>query len=62
MDCHEGPCPGRRELHTAVCLGYGDHPQLLIYGGENGYFEVLSDMWILDVGSRRWKEVRYTEH
>ena len=57
MDCHEGPCPVARGLFTAVCLGYGDHPQLLLYGGL-GDDKVLSDVWILDVESRRWREVR----
>ena len=47
-----------RAFHTAVCLGYGDHPQLLLYGGMDGDHKVLSDVWILDVESRRWREVR----
>ena len=53
-----GPCPVRRYAHTAVCLGYGgDNPQLLVLGGRNSYADALSDAWMLDVNSRRWKEV-----
>ena len=43
--------------HAAVCLGYGgDHPKLLVIGGSNG--RALNDVWMLDLQSRRWKEVR----
>ena len=55
-----GPCPVKRDSHTAVCLGYGgDNPQLLVIGGNRGaVYAPLSDAWMLDVNSRRWKEVR----
>ena len=54
----EGPCPEGRMWHAAVCLGYGgDHPQLLVTGGLGNGSKVLSDVWMLDVESRRWKEV-----
>ena len=43
---------------AAVCLGYGgDHPKLLVIGG-NSYDRVWNDVWMLDLQSRRWKEVR----
>ena len=52
--------PNMRSEHAAVCLGYGgDHSQLLVTGGEgSGINGVLSDVWLLDVQSERWKEVR----
>ena len=49
----------RRSAHAAVCLDYGDHPQLLVTGGMSGVDgQPLSDAWMLDVQSGRWKEVR----
>ena len=45
-----------RDGHAAVCLGWGDSAQLLIYGGWNGG-RALSDVWVLDVHSGRWREV-----
>ena len=67
MDTQGESCPEGRCLHGAVCLGYGgDHPQLLVTGGLGGIDEssiddngvVLSDVWLLDVQSGRWREVR----
>ena len=56
---HEGgPCPVGRGGHAAVCLDYGDHPQLLVTGGRSDGNKVLSDGWLLDVQSGRWREVR----
>ena len=46
-----------RESHTAVCLGPGDHPQVLVTGGADNSSKVLSDMWVVDVHSGRWREV-----
>ena len=41
-----------------MCLGYGgDHPQLLITGGIVFGDKVLSDSWMLDLQSGRWREV-----
>ena len=59
MDIQEGEsCPVGRSRHVAVCLGYGgDHPQLLINGGVGVGMKVLSDSWILDLQSGRWREV-----
>jgi hypothetical protein len=59
LDNHEGEHrPSKRLQHEAMCLGYGgDHPQLLVTGGIWGD-EALSDAWMLDVQSGRWKEVR----
>ena len=53
------PCPVERSYHAAVCLGYGgDHPQLLVTGGLATGLKILSDAWMLDVQSGKWKEVR----
>ena len=50
------PWPVEREGHAACCLNYGqDHPQLLVYGGDND--KTLGDMWILDVDTVQWAEV-----
>ena len=62
VDPQEGePWPVRRSYHAAVCLGYGDHPQLLVTGGYGilviGGGGPLSDMWLLDVDTGRWREV-----
>ena len=58
MDTQGESCPEERFDHAAVCLGYGgDHPQLLVTGGYDGS-SVLSDVWLLDVQSGRWREVR----
>ena len=59
LDHHEvGPRPVGRDYHAAVCLDYGDHPQLLVIGGLGSDNKVLSDGWLLDVQSGRWREVR----
>ena len=48
----------KRWDHTAVCLGYGgDNPKLLVIGGRSPE-KALNDVWMLDLQSRRWKEVR----
>ena len=58
MDTQGESCPEKRDSHAAVCLGYGgDHPQLLVTGG-CGSENVLFDVWLLDVQSGRWREVR----
>ena len=58
MDTQGESCPKGRTRHAAVCLGYGgDHPQLLVTGGWTGGGDVLSDVWLLDVQSGRWREV-----
>ena len=59
LDHHEGePCPMGRSSHDAVCLDYGDHPQVLVIGGLGVNEKALSDAWMLDVQSGRWREVR----
>ena len=64
VDIQEGEsCPVVRYHHAAVCLGYrGDHPQLLITGGLGFGGKVLSDSWILNLQSGRWREVSVDEH
>ena len=59
LNIQEGEsCPVERSSHAALCLGYGgDHPQLLITGGLGVDDKFLSDSWILDQQSGRWKEV-----
>ena len=55
-------CPVGRSRHAAVCLGYGgDSPQLLVTGGREGHSSVLNDVWLLDLKSGRWREVRVDE-
>ena len=57
IDTQGESCPNERSDHAAVCLGYGgDHPQLLVTGGVRG--GVMNDVWLLDVQSGRWREVR----
>ena len=52
------PRPVERTYHGAVCLGYGEsHSQVLVTGGLDAGYKVLSDAWILDVQSGRWREV-----
>ena len=59
LDQHEGkPCPARRAGHAAVCLNYGgDRPQVFITGGFDHGLRTLSDGWILDVESGKWRKV-----
>ena len=53
------PQPVERWYHGACCLNYGeDHPKLLISGGLDNSDNILRDMWILDVNSGKWTEVR----
>ena len=59
LDHHEGePRPVWRAGHAAVCVDYGDHPQLLVTGGRGRGNKVLNDTWMLDTQSGRWREVR----
>ena len=59
MDTQGESCPEQRFRHAAVSLGYGgDHPQLLVTGGWGSDLDVLSDLWMLDMQSGRWREVR----
>jgi len=52
------PWPAKRQDHAACCLNFGEeHPQLLVTGGAGLENKTFSDAWILDVHSRRWKEV-----
>ena len=52
------PCPVGTARHAAVCLNYGeDQPQIFIFGGKDAGDNVLSDGWILDVQSGKWREV-----
>jgi len=53
------PWPVGRMNHAACCLNYGDDlPVLLMTGGVDKDGNTLSDIWLLDTHSRRWKEVR----
>ena len=48
-----------RSFHAASCLNYGEeHPQLLVSGGRDEDGSTLRDLWVLDVETRTWKEVR----
>jgi len=49
---------GRRN-HAACCLNYSnDEPVLLMTGGVDNNNSTLKDAWLLEVNSRRWREVR----
>ena len=53
------PQPVGRRDHGACCLNYGeDNPKVLMSGGLDNGVNVLGDMWILDVNSGKWTEVR----
>ena len=64
MERREGtPWPAERSRHAACCLNYGhDHPQVLVTGGRDKNGNTLNDVWILDVKSGRWREVRDGVH
>ena len=49
----------KRAGHAPVCLDYGGvRPQLVVTGGYcDGGFNILNDVWIMDVQSGMWKEV-----
>ena len=56
------PWPAERKYHAATCLNYGDHyPQLLVTGGVDKNNKTLSDAWVLDINSGKWREVREVE-
>ena len=56
------PWPTERSSHAATCLNYADeYPQLLITGGLDKRNKTLSDTWLLDINTRRWREVREME-
>ena len=55
------PRPVGRSAHAAACLGYGgDRPQLLVIGGLAADNKLLDDAWLLDVKSKKWREVKIT--
>ena len=59
FDVNGESCPIEREGHAAVCLGYGgDHPQLLVTGGVDSHLVVKHDIWMLDLQSGRWRELK----
>ena len=54
--------PVERSYHAATCLNYGDdHPQLLVTGGLDKKNKTISDGWVLDINTGRWREVREVE-
>ena len=56
------PWPVERNAHAACCLNYGDNdPLLLVTGGLDKRNKTLSDAWLLDINTRRWREVREVE-
>ena len=51
--------PEGRDNHAACCLNFGGaHPMVLVYGGLGTDYGVRGDMWILNVDSGKWTEVR----
>ena len=60
MEALQGePWPVGRSRHAACCLNYGeDHPKLLVFGGVDNADKTLRDMWVFDVDTGQWTEVR----
>ncbi len=53
--------PEIRTGHMATCLGYGGHHKyLLISGGVGSSLGALHDLWLLDLQSGLWEQVRTT--
>ena len=54
------PWPVERIYPAACCLNYSDsHPTLMVHGGlVVGNFKVLGDLWLLDIDTGKWTEVR----
>ncbi len=53
--------PDGRFGHIATCLGYGgQHKYLLISGGFDSSHKTLHDLWLLDLQSGLWEQVRTT--
>ena len=51
--------PEGRDNHAACCLNCGEaHPVVLVYGGLGTDYSVRGDMWILDVDTGKWSEVK----
>ena len=51
--------PEARLGHSACTFNYGEeHPTVLVSGGLSKGLKVLGDMWVLDVDSGKWTEVR----
>ena len=51
--------PEARSDHSTCVLNYGEGPPIvLVSGGMGKGLKVLGDMWILDVDSGKWTEVR----
>ena len=51
--------PEARDDHATCCLNYGeDHPMILVSGGRTKGLKILENLWILDVDSGKWTEVR----
>ena len=61
MEPREGePWPVERDSHAACCIGYGgDHVHLLVTGGRGRDGKILNDVWLLNLSSKRWTEVRF---
>ena len=55
--------PEARAVHSACPLNYGEeHSTVLVSGGVDKGDDVLGDMWILDVDSGKWTEVRMLDY
>ena len=53
-----GKKPPVRNYHTASCISdihSGHHPWVVVVGGVG--LTTLSDVWLLDVTNKQWKEV-----
>ena len=56
-----GGRPPARSSHAACCIAgpltEQPHPLLMVVGGLDGGYEVLSDVWVLDVAQGLWSQV-----
>ena len=55
-----GPIP--RDSHASTIISTSTQDHLLVMGGRDDDWSILSDCWILDPASRRWSEVNNDDY
>ncbi|KAF7814659.1 F-box/kelch-repeat protein [Senna tora] len=50
------PCPPARSGHTLTCIG---RSRTVVFGGRGTGYEVLDDVWVLDLNAQTWVEIVY---
>lgn len=50
------PSPPARSGHTLTCIG---RSRTIVFGGRGMGYEVLDDVWVLDLDTRRWIQIMY---